>query len=97
MRSVGKLIDSIIDLIVTRLVIGSSSRDTEAFFQEYIVLSFVTVILHPEVGGQRVNTNTFIRFVTAVFVIFGKILFLLRIPFGHAAGSQTRLYRHLCD
>ena len=52
-QSVGKLINSINDLLVTRLVIIISSRDIRFSFENpYVALSFVTVTSHPQVGEE---------------------------------------------
>ena len=54
-RSVGKLIDSMNDLLVTRLVIRSSSRATRDFFREFIARLLPQLRHIPKRVGNKIS------------------------------------------
>ena len=93
-RSVGKLINSINDLLVTRLVISSSTRDKRAFFREFIhtLLRLSSRLRHiPKWAGNKIsrthgNTNIFIRFAKAAFSTSAQSFVRLKIAFDMSQG-----------
>ena len=97
MRAVGKLINSINNLLVTQLVISYSSRDTRAFLKNPLLRlsSWLRHILKRagnKISRAHGNTDIFIRFATAVFVTSRQNFFPTKIPLDMSRGRKLAWY-----